>query len=130
MHQVGHFVRNRPKPVWYVPGNLETDVDSENENDDDNNVNDNGVGDATGAGVVPVAAPVIVSGAAEPVVAPEIVPAGNPAEPGPESGETVEAMSVDVRENELDEVISQPLLVSGSGGAEESQVSVSVLGGG
>ena len=130
-HEAGHFVRACPKPVWFVPGNPATDVDSENENDDDNNVSDN----VSGAEVVPAAAPGNVSGAAEPVVVPEVVPAENPAEPGPES-EIVEAMSIDVRDNELDELVSQPLLDSGSGGVEErvldpspSQVSVGVLGG-
>ena len=111
-HEAGHFVRTCPKPVWFVPGNPATGVDSENENDDDNNVSDN----VTGAEDVPAAAPVVVAGAAEPVVVSEVVPAGNPAESGPESGENVEAMSVDVRDNELDEVVRQPLLDSGSGG--------------
>ena len=111
--------------------NPATDVDSENENDDDNDVNSNGVLDVTGAVVAPVAAPVVVSGAA---VVPEVVPAGNPSEPGSGSADGVEEMSVDVRDNELDEVVSQPLLVSGSGGAEErvldssaSQFSVIIL---
>ena len=134
-HEAGHFVRHCPKPVWYVPGNPATDVDSENENDDDNGVNDN----VPGAEVAPAAAPIVVSAAAEPVVVPEVVPAGIPSESGCADG--IEEMSVDVRDNELDEVVSQPLLDSGSGGggggAEErvldpspSQVSLSVLGGG
>ena len=109
-HEAGHFVRHCPKPVWYVPGNPATDVDSENENDDDNDGNDN----VTGAGVAPAAAPVVVPAAAEPAVVPEVVPAGNPSEPG--SADGIEEMSVDVRDNELDEVVSQPLLDSGSGG--------------
>ena len=130
-HEAGHFVRHCPKPVLYVPGNPATDVDSENENDDDDNgVNDN----VPGAEVAPAAAPIVVSAAAEPAVVPEVVPAGNPSESGGADG--IEEMSVDVRDNELDEVVSQPLLDSGSVGAEErvldpspSQVSLSVWGG-
>ena len=132
-HEAGHFVRNCPKPLWYVPGNPATDVDSDNDNVDDNDVNDDGVVDVNGVEVAAVTAPV-VPGAVQPVVASEVVPAGNPAEPEPGTSAGAEVMCVDVRDNELDELVSQPLLVSGSGGAEESvldpppsQVSVSVL---
>ena len=38
-HEAGHFMRHGPKPVWYVPGNSATDMDSEN---DDDNGTDNG----------------------------------------------------------------------------------------
>ena len=75
-HEAGHFVPNCPKPVWYVPGNPATDVDSDNDNDHnyDNDVNEDGVEDVNNA--------------------------------------------IDVRDNELDELVSQPLL-NGSGVAEE-----------
>ena len=73
--EAAHFVRNCPKPVWYVPGRPETDADSDdgdnvdgndhdnvnnNENDNDNDVNG-------GAATDDVAVPV-VSGAVESAV--------------------------------------------------------------
>ena len=71
-HEARHFVRHCPKPVWYVPGNPATDVDSENDDDDDNgNGNDNDnlvnedVGDVHTADGVAVAAPVVVPGTVE-----------------------------------------------------------------
>ena len=40
--EAGHFVRNCPKPVWYVPGRPETDADSDDGDGNDNdNVNNN-----------------------------------------------------------------------------------------
>ena len=81
------------------------------------------------AGGVAVAAPVVVPGTVKPAV-----PAGTLADPESGSSAGVESMVVDTRDNELDKVVSQPLLVSGSGVAEErvldpspSQVLVSVL---
>ena len=126
-HEAGHFVRNCPKPVWYVPGRPETDADSDVDNTDDidneNNVN----------GVVPagnVANPV-VPGSVEPAVVPVV-----PTSVAPVSGSDIvsgmlgsasssqcsgsaldsESICVDERDNELDEMVSQPLLDSGSGG--------------
>ena len=81
------------------------------------------------AGGVAVAAPVVVPG-----TVPEVVPAGNSADPESGSSAGAQSMVVDTRDNELDKVVSQPLLVRGSGVAEErvldpspSQVLVSVL---
>ena len=116
-HEAGHFVRNCPKPAWYVPRNPATDVDSDNANDDnvDDNGNDNDNENDVNEGVLNAdveAAPVVPS-SVEPQVVPEVVPV---AEPKSGSSAGVENMSVDLRDNELNEVISQPLLVSGSGG--------------
>ena len=62
-----------------------------------------------------VAAPVVVPGTVEPAVVPEVVPAGNAAEPKSGFSAGAESMVVAVHDNELDKVVSQPLLVSGSG---------------
>ena len=124
-HQAGHFVRNCPKPAWYVPGRPETDVDSDNDNDNangDDNDNDNDVDPVVpGSGEVESVDPPQCSGGVADVDA--------SASAGP--------VAMDVRDNELDELESQPLHASGSGWAEErvldpspSLGSVSVLGGG
>ena len=147
-HEAGHFVRNCPKPAWYVPGRPETDRDSDYDDDNDNengndnaangneNIDDNGVVGAVP--VVPVAsssvasASEVVSGGVEPAVLSQcsmsVLGAGVPLSSGPEA--------MDARDNELDELDSQSMDVGGSGGAEErvldpspSQASASVLGG-
>ena len=126
-HEAGHFVRHCPKPVWYVPGNPAThnDSDDDSDNDSDDNV--------VGAGNAPVV-PVTV----EPVVSPVAVPAGDPAgsavgPPPVASVSTMESvagvvapselgttdMVVDERDNQLDELVSQPLLVGQCSGSEE-----------
>ena len=83
-----HFFRHCPKPVWYVPGNPATDVDSDddNDNDDENgngNNNDNVINEDVlhNADVVALGAPVVLPGSVEPVVVPGVVPAGVLAEP-------------------------------------------------
>ena len=145
-HEAGHFVRNCPKPAWYVPGRPETAQDSDNdddiENGNDNAASGNGnVNDNCVVGAVPVV-PVtsssvastseIVSWGVEPAVLSQcstsVLGAGVPLSSGPEA--------MDARDNELDELDSQSMNVSGSGEAEErvldpspSQGSVSVLGG-
>ena len=126
-HEAGHFVRNCPKPVWYVPGRPETDADSDVDNTDDLD-NENDVN-----GVIPagnVASPV-VPGSVEPAVVPVV-----PASVAPVSGSDIvsvgvgfasslqcsasvlgsESMCVDERDNKMDEMVSQQLLDSGSGG--------------
>ena len=128
-HEAGHFVRHCPKPVWFVPGRPETDADSEAGNNE-NDVNDH---DDNGAAADNVVEPVVVpDGGVEPVVSQQCSMSGL----GADAPMAVDPEAVDVRDNELNELDSQPLLVSGSGGAEErvldpspSQGSVSVLGG-
>ena len=128
-HEAGHFVRHCPKPVWFVPGRPETDADSE-AGDNENDVNDH---DDNGAAADNVVEPVVVpDGGVEPVVSQQCSMSGL----GADAPMAVDPEAVDVRDNELNELDSQPLLVSGSGGAEErvldpspSQGSVSVLGG-
>ena len=128
-HEAGHFVRQCPKPVWFVPGRPETDADSE-AGDNDNDVNDH---DDNGAAADNVVEPVVVpDGGVEPVVSQQCSMSGL----GADAPMAVDPEAVDVRDNELNELDSQPLLVSGSGGAEErvldpspSQGSVSILGG-
>ena len=132
-HEAGHFVRNCPKPAWYVPGNPATDVDSDNDSDDNVNDNDND-NDGDGAAADNVVEPVVVpDGGVEPVVSQQCSMSGL----GADAPMAVDPEAVDVRDNELNELDSQPLHASGSGGAEErvldpspSQGSVSVLGGG
>ena len=106
-HEAGHFIRNCPKPVWYVPGRPETDADSEagdNDNDNDhNNDNDN----------VSVVDPVVPGSGEVESVDPPQCSGGNAEVDAPASAGPV---AMDVRDNELDELESQPLLVSGSGG--------------
>ena len=133
-HEAGHFVRHCPKPAWYVPGDPAT------HNDEDFSDNDS-VANDVGAGADNV--PVVVPDAVELVVVPEAVPAGDPAGPvacpppvasssttesvpgaaleveASESAVVSEAMVVDERDNKLDELVSQPLLVSQSKGAEK-----------
>ena len=82
-HEAGHFVRNCPKPMWYVPGRPETDADSDidltEEVDADNDAN----------GVVPadnVAGP-FVPGSVEPAVVPVV-----PASVAPVSGRDVSSV--------------------------------------
>ena len=79
-HQAGHFVRNCPKPVWYVPGRPETDVDSGDDNADGGNDNDvNGeVAAYNVAGLVaPVVEPVVpVSSSAASVSGVDVVSGG------------------------------------------------------
>ena len=72
--EAGHFVRNCLKPVWYVPGNPETDVDSDDDNADGDNDNDvNGEVEADN-----VAGPV-APGSVEPVVVPVVPVSSSPA---------------------------------------------------
>ena len=118
-----------------MPGRPETDADSEAGDNENDIVNDN---DGNGAAADNVAEPVVVpDGGVEPVVSQQCSMSGL----GADAPMAVDPEAVDVRDNELNELDSQPLLVSGSGGggggAEErvldpspSQGSVSVLGGG
>ena len=77
-HQAGNFVRKFPKPVWYVPGNPATDVDSEN--DDDGDKDDENVGNDEGVNNVAVP---VVSGAVEPAVGSVVSVPSSPVAPAP-----------------------------------------------
>ena len=122
-----------------MPGRPETDADSDdgdgNDNDNDNvnnNENDND-NDGDVAAADNVVEPVVVpDGEVEPGVSRQCSMSGL----GADAPMAVDPEAMDVRDNELNELDSQPLLVSGSGGAEErvldpspSQGSASVLGG-
>ena len=130
-HEAGYFVRHCPKPVWFVPGRPETDADSEAGDNDNVNDNDND-GDVAAAAADNVVEPVVVpDGGVEPVGSSQCSMSGL----GADAPMAVDPEAVDVRDNELNELDSQPLLVSGSGAEERvldpspSQGSVSVLGG-
>ena len=112
-HDAGHFVWHCPKAVWFVPGRPETDADSEAGNNENDIVNDN---DGNGAAADNVAEPVVVpDGGVEPVVSQQCSMSGlgAPMAVDPEAGL---GLGLDVRDNELNELDSQPLLVSGSEG--------------
>ena len=66
-HHAGNFVRNCPKPVWYVPGNPETDVDSDDDNADGGN-DDDVSGEVKADNVAGPVAP----GSVEPAVVPVV----------------------------------------------------------
>ena len=135
-HQAGHFVRNCPKPVWFVPGNpVDSDSDDDNADGDNNNdvngkvVADNVAGPVAHGSVAPVVVPVVpvssspAASASEVGVVSEGVDSvvssqGSISVLGadlPVSSAGPEAMCVDLRDNELDELVSQPLRVSESG---------------
>ena len=144
-HEAGHFVRNCSKPAWYVPGRPETENDSDNDDNADGNYigndNDNGNDNAANSVVVAggVAVPV-VTGSLEPVV-PVVPVTSSPAASASEvfSGGVEPAVlsqcsmsvldagvpvssgaeAMDARDNELDELDSQSMYDSGSGGAGE-----------
>ena len=77
-HEAGYFVRNCPKPVWYVPGRPETDADSDDDIVDGGNDNDVNGGAAADNVAVPV-----VSGVVEPAVGSVVSDPSSPVAPAP-----------------------------------------------
>ena len=131
-HQAGHFVRDCPKPVWYVPGR------------EDNPSSASSVAPPSGEGSTPVGenitvvpdedGEVPVSQASQSVLSIGVDPApvvedalASSQAPSETSGGEMDLDSLDLRDNELDEVVSQALPLSGvsllgsaSGGAPAS----------
>ena len=140
-HQAGHFVRDCPKPVWFMPGRADTptvassvappsgEVPASNEDVIEN--------------VAAVSVEMPVNGEEVPrsqasesvlgkgVVAASVVeevPASSQA-PSETSEGDMDLDSLDLRDNELDEVASQPLPLSGEPLFEGVSVSASGKGG-
>ena len=116
-HQAGHFVRDCPKPVWFMPGREDTPTPVLAEDPPSGEVS------ASLSEKVNeiVAAPVSVgevpgSQASQSVLDKEVVTASAVGEvsassqaPSETSGGDMDLDSLDLRDNELDEVASQPL---------------------
>ena len=127
-HQAGHFVRECPKPVWYVPGR-EDNPSSASSVAPPSGEGSNPVGENTTVlpdedGEVPVsqASQSVLSVGVDPAPVVEDALASSQA-PSETSGGEMDLDSLDLRDNELDEVVSQPLPLSGVsllGSASES----------
>ena len=125
-HQAGHFFRDCPKPVCFMPGREDTPTPvssvapplggvsaSIGENANENVVQEN-VEVPVNVGVVPgsqasqsvLGEGVVAAAAVEEVSAPSQAPSKT-------SGGDMDLNSLDLRDNELDGVVSQPLPMSG-----------------
>ena len=139
-HQAGHFVRDCPKPVWFMPGREDTptvassvappsgEVSASNEDVVENVVAVNVEVPVNGEEVPGSQASVSVLG--EGVVAASVVEKVSASSQAPSemSEGDMDLDSLDLRDNELGEVASQPLPLSGEPLFEG--VSVSASGGG
>ena len=116
-HQAGHFVRDCPKPVWFMPGREDTPTPVLAEDPPSGEVS----APLSEKANEIVAAPVSVgevpgSQASQSVLDKEVVTASAVGEvsassqaPSETSGGDMDLDSLDLRDNELDEVASQPL---------------------
>ena len=116
-HQAGHFVRDCPKPVWFMPGREDTPTPVLAEVPPSGEVS----APLSEKANEIVAAPVSVgelpgSQASQSVLDKEVVTASAVGEvsassqaPSETSGGDMDLDSLDLRDNELDEVASQPL---------------------
>ena len=141
-HQAGHFVRDCPKPVWFMPGREDSptvassvappsgEVSASNEDVVENVVAVNVEVPVNGEEVPGSQASVSVLG--EGVVAASVVEevSASSHAPSETSEGDMDLDSLDLRDNELGEVASQPLPLSGEPLFEGVSVSASGGGGG
>ena len=141
-HQAGHFVRDCPKPVWFMPGREDSptvassvappsgEVSASNEDVVENVVAVNVEVPVNGEEVPGSQASVSVLG--EGIVAASVVEevSASSQAPSETSEGDMDLDSLDLRDNELGEVASQPLPLSGEPLFEGVSVSASGGGGG
>ena len=138
-HQAGHFVRDCPKPVWFMPGREDTSTVASSVAPPSGEVSASNEDVLENVVAVNVEVPVNVeevpgSQASQSVLGEGVVAASVVEEvsafsqaPSETSGGDMDLDSLDLRDNELDEVASQSLPLSGEPLFEG--VSVSASGG-
>ena len=137
-HESGHFVRECPKPVWYVPGREDDPSSTSSAAPPSGGASaptEGHVIDTHVESVVVEEVPasqasqsVLVGGVATPSVVENVSVSSHA--PSETSGGDMDLDSLDLRDNELDEVGSQPAVLSGEplfeGGSESVSGSASV----